>query len=60
MATKSILKHVEIENENACKHLITALEASVLKSSKHVILSVPYREIHNNDIKKFFKNFYLI
>lgn len=52
MATKSILKHVEIENEDACKHLITALEASVSKSSKHVVLSSPYYDIHNEDIKK--------
>ena len=52
MSTKSILKNVEIENEDACKHLITALEVSVSKSSKHVVLSSPYCDIHNEDIKK--------
>lgn len=51
MATKSILKNVDIKNQHLGKSLVIALENASNKQSKDVILSRRYKDIQKNDIK---------
>ena len=58
MATTSILKNVEIQNQEQCMALITALEDAVVKKAKDVTLSKPYIEIHGSQFNQLFgKNY---
>lgn len=54
MATKSILKNVDIKDKKLGKSLIIALEHASEKSSKEVTLSRTYKDIHGENIKKIF------
>ena len=54
MATTSILSNVVITESESAKQLISALEIAEKKKSKNVILSRPYRDVHDAEIKKLF------
>lgn len=54
MATKSILKNIDIKNQKLGKSLIRALEKASGKTAKNVELSRMYRDIRGDDIKKVF------
>ena len=54
MATKSILKNIDIKNQKLGKSLIIALEKASGKTSKNVELSRMYSDIRGDDIKKVF------
>ena len=54
MATKSILKNIDIKNQKLGKSLIRALEKASGKTAKNVELSRMYRVIRGDDIKKVF------
>lgn len=54
MATKSILKNVDIKDEKLGKSLIIALEHASEKSSKEVTLSRTHKDVHGENIKKIF------
>mgnify|MGYP000956858469 CR=1 FL=1 len=52
MATKSILKNIDIKEKALGRSLVSALENAKDKDSKEVILSKACREVHGEDIKK--------
>ena len=54
MATKSILKNVDIKDKKLGKSLVVALEHAAGKSSKKIIMNRSYKDIHGEDIKKVF------
>ncbi|MDO4446054.1 MAG: hypothetical protein Q4C97_11035 [Bacillota bacterium] len=54
MATKSMLKNVDIKDKKLGKSLVVALEHACGKSSKQVDLSRTYSEVHGENIKKIF------
>lgn len=54
MATKSILKNVDIKDKKLAKSLIVALEHASGKHSKPVTLSRTYSEIRGDKIKEIF------
>lgn len=56
MATKSILKNVDIKDKKFAKALVTALENAHQKSSKKVQLSRTYSDIRGAQIKELFGN----
>lgn len=51
MATKSILKNVDIKDKKLGKSLIIALESAAGKQSKDVVLSRRYKDVRGKDIK---------
>ena len=55
MATKSILKSININGKNQVHNLIKALEYAEEYRGKDVILSRTFSEIKGADIKKFFE-----
>ena len=54
MATKSILKNVDIKDKKLGKSLIIALESAAGKHSKDVTLSRRYDDVRGEKIKKIF------
>lgn len=54
MATKSILKNVDITNEALAKSLVIALEKAANIKSPTVTLSRTYEEVHGEKIKLIF------
>lgn len=54
MATKSILKNVDIKDEHHGKSLVVALENAAGKKPKDVTLSRTYSDIHGEQIKEIF------
>lgn len=54
MATKSILKNVDIKEKKLGKSLIVALENAAGKSAKNVTLSRTYSDIKGEKIKEIF------
>ena len=54
MATKSILKNVNIKNPKLGKSLVVALENASGKKSKDVTLSRTYSDIRGEKIKEIF------
>lgn len=54
MATKSILKSVDIKDRRLCRQFVKALEYAEKKKSIHVEISKPVREVRGNDIKELF------
>ena len=52
MATKSILKNVDIKDKKLGKSLIVALENAAEKSSKNVTLSRTYSDVRGKNIKE--------
>lgn len=56
MATKSIMKNIDIRDKNLGKNLITALENASGKHGKNVQISRSYSEAKGEQIKKIFCN----
>jgi len=54
MATKSILKNVNIKTNSSARKLASALEQSKQKSSESVVQSRAYHYANSEDIKKIF------
>jgi len=54
MATKSILKNVQINKKDMAKSLVSALDNAEKKSSKDVILNRALDEVKGKDIKVLF------
>ncbi len=54
MATKSILKDVNIKNKRSAKKFVDALENASGKTSKTVVYSRTVTELKGDDIKKYF------
>lgn len=54
MATKSILKNVDIQDKKLGKSLIVALENAAGKKAKDVTLSRTYKEVRGDKIKEIF------
>ncbi len=54
MATKSILKNINIRNKSLCRNFLEALENAEGKKGKKVILSKPCIEIKGEKIKEIF------
>ena len=56
MATKSILKTVEVKDNTLAQALYDALQETKTKKSKHVELSSPCVELRGELVKEFFKD----
>lgn len=54
MATKSILKNVEIRDRKFGRKFADAIEKAKTTHSKEVVYSRPYREVKGEEIKKLF------
>lgn len=54
MATKSILKNVDIREKKLGKSLVVALENAAGKKAKEVTLSRTYKEIRGDKINEIF------
>lgn len=54
MATKSILKNIDIKQKNLGRSLVVALENASGKTSKDVKLSRTYKDIRGDKIKEIF------
>ncbi|MBS3885751.1 MAG: hypothetical protein KGZ56_01725 [Dethiobacter sp.] len=54
MATKSILKNVDIRKKSLCRAFVSALENAKKKKSKEVTLSKTCTEIREEKIKEIF------
>lgn len=54
MATKSILKNVDIKDPKLGKSLVVALESASGKKAKNVILSRTYSDVHGEKLKEIF------
>ena len=54
MATKSILKNVDIRDKKLGKALVVALESAVSKKAKEIVLSRTYKEIRGDNINEIF------
>lgn len=54
MATKSILKNVDVRDVNLGRNLIHALENAMNKKSEEVVLSKAYTELTRDQISKIF------
>lgn len=51
MATKSILKNIDIKDKKLGKSLLSALENASGKSSKEVEMTRTYTDVHGEKIK---------
>ncbi|WP_170253905.1 hypothetical protein [Acetobacterium paludosum] len=56
MATKSILKSIDIKDRRLCRQFVNALKNAKGKRSITVEMSKPVREVHGKDIKTLFEN----
>ena len=54
MATKSILKNVDIKEKKLGKSLVVALESAAGKKSKNVTLSRTYNDVRGDKIREIF------
>ena len=54
MATKSIMKNVDIRDRKLCRSFVEALENAEGKGSKEVILSRTFKEVSGDKIKELF------
>lgn len=54
MATKSILKNVDIKDKKLGKSLVIALENAAGKKSKEVQLSRTYEDVRGEKLRSFF------
>ena len=54
MATKSILKNVDIKEKKLGKSLVVALENAAGKKSRNVTLSRTYSDVHGDKIREIF------
>ena len=54
MATKSILKNIDIKSKELGRSLIIALEQAEKKSAKEVVLRRSFKELRGNKIKEIF------
>ena len=54
MATKSILKNIDIKDNASCFALVDALEKAEGKRGKKVVLSKPCTELKGEALKKVF------
>ncbi len=54
MATKSILKNIDIKDRRMGRAIISALENAEGKKSKQVIMSRTFKEIKGDKIKSLF------
>lgn len=54
MATKSILKNIDIHEKKQGKSLVIALEHASRRKAKEVTLSRSYTEVHGEQIKEIF------
>lgn len=54
MATKSILKNVDIKEKKLGKSLVVALENAAGKHSKNVTMSRTYSDVRGEKIKEIF------
>ena len=54
MATKSIIKNVNIKTNSSARKLASALEQSKHKSAESDVQSRAYHNANNDDIKKMF------
>jgi len=54
MATKSILKNVDIRDKKLGREFVNALENAHNKVSQEVILSKPCTHVNKQDIRKLF------
>ena len=57
MATKSILKNVNIRGKRRVNAFVSALEHSMQQPEKEVLLQRPVVEIHTGKIKSFLENY---
>ncbi len=55
MATKSMLKNVDIKDRKLGKQLVLALEHASEKKSKTVSLSRTYKEVKGDKVKDIFQ-----
>jgi len=55
MATKSILKTIQIDSKSTANKLLTALVHAENKKSKEVVLSRTFEEVKPENIKQMFK-----
>lgn len=56
MATKSILKNVDVKDRKMGKSLVVALEQAEKKHAKNVVISRTYSDIRGSRIKDIFGN----
>lgn len=56
MATKSILKNVDIKDKKMGSAIVSALENASNKKSKEVVLSRGFREVRGIKIKHIFED----
>ncbi|MTI96807.1 MAG: hypothetical protein FH749_15245 [Firmicutes bacterium] len=54
MATKSILKNIDIRGQSLCWSFIRALENAEKKKGKEVVLTKSHRELSQEQIRKIF------
>ncbi|MCL2355585.1 MAG: hypothetical protein FWC70_00320 [Defluviitaleaceae bacterium] len=54
MATKSMIKSVNIKNKRLAEGLVSALENAEKKSSKEVVLQRRLDEVKGENIKRYF------
>lgn len=54
MATKSILKNVDVKDQRMGKSLVVALEQASNKRSKNVVISRTYSDIKGDKINEIF------
>ena len=57
MATKSILKNVNIQGRRRVHDFVNALERSIEQPEKEVLLQHPVVEIHADRIKSFLRDY---
>lgn len=55
MATKSILKNVDIKDKQLGHTLVTALETATQKKGKRTNIRSPFREAKKEDVRSLFK-----
>lgn len=56
MATKSILKTIDIKEKYAARNLVDAIERTKLKDPNKIVIKEEVREATSNDLKKYFKD----
>ena len=54
MATKSILKNVDVKDQRMGKSLVVALEQAKNKRSKNVVISRTYSDVKGDKIDEIF------
>lgn len=55
MATKSILKNVDIKDKNLGKSLVVALENAAGKHTKEITLSKAYEDVRGDKLRSILK-----